>query len=151
MTTEQAKAFLMTRSKCRKGACIAPATRFASFHNREGKIVEDGNCCDAHGGDPSYDLPNAGHVRLAAAIIEEDGGQWWHDGCYRAVEIDGIKLKSGRRIPDVESLTAHGDGELAEGYDNTVDGIDRQNPLTKEEKREIADAVIAHWEGWAKS
>lgn len=62
-----------------------------------------------------------------------------------------MRLKSGRELPDADELTTYGDNYLAYGYDGCVEEISRSNPLTTDEKREIADAVIAHWERWARA
>lgn len=53
---------------------------------------------------------------------------------------------TGRRLPANEGLfSIADDGDLTTGYDNAYDGA----TFTAEERREIADYMIARWQRWA--
>lgn len=69
---------------------------------------------------------------------------------------DGYQLSTGRRVEANEGLLCPmDDGVLAEGHDGTVDGgwgdgEDCIEPaLAPEERREIAEHMIARWQAWA--
>jgi hypothetical protein len=61
---------------------------------------------------------------------------------------DRFVLSTGREFYGFGNrLSLNGDGVLAYGHDGRVDDLDNP-PLTLEEKREIADAMIARWIAW---
>lgn len=69
-----------------------------------------------------------------------------------------MRLSSGREVDGNRDLFSPGDdGALYEGYDGVVDASmeyerdwpGAKQPLTDEERREVAEQMIARWRAWA--
>ncbi len=75
---------------------------------------------------------------------------------------DDFFLKSGRKLSPnrgILGLSVHeDDGALYEGYDATIETQDyptwcdaeMEQPLTQEERNEIANVMIHRWRNWAR-
>jgi len=65
--------------RCKKGCCMAPATRIAPYV-AEGKVVAEWESCDEDGGPTIREFEYAEPLRVAAKVLQDAKMHWWDDG-----------------------------------------------------------------------